>query len=231
MPDERLKKIGAAAWDAVHNPGEFRRDSRDDEYLEAVGTAVLAAVGSHTPTDDEREALLGDLYTLRGWTGGDVVRRIEIIDRAMAARRSEVPEPSGPWDRATACFGHCDKEGWHSECVSKKADAELSEPQGEPSDAHVLDEPEALRDLLDEMNEAGVMPELPFRDAQDIAGVAYLVDEGDTTRAVFLSDPGEDRVQYDGHSEDDASYVGLFEREIDELHGPITVLRAAGGVR
>lgn len=49
----------------------------------------------HTPTDDEREMLLRDLYTLRGWIGGDVVRRIEIIDRALAAlSRSEVPEPS-----------------------------------------------------------------------------------------------------------------------------------------
>lgn len=27
-----------------------------------------------------------------------------------------------PWDSDRACFGHCDKEGWHSECVSKAVD-------------------------------------------------------------------------------------------------------------
>lgn len=45
-----------------------------------------------TRTDDEREALLRDLYTLRGWSGGDVVRRIQIVDRAIAALQGEPSE-------------------------------------------------------------------------------------------------------------------------------------------
>ena len=41
-----------------------------------------------------REALLRDLYSLRGWTGGDAVSRAEIIDRAMAFVIGR-PEPQG----------------------------------------------------------------------------------------------------------------------------------------
>jgi hypothetical protein len=86
---------------------------------------------AHAPTDDEREALLRDLYTLRGWTGGDVLRRIEIIDRAMAAlSRSDVPEPptEPTCEHGTMLTYLCD------DC----ADAVETEPQGEPSDAQVL---------------------------------------------------------------------------------------------
>lgn len=78
---------------------------------------------AHTPTDDKREALLRDLYSLRGWSGGDVVRRIEIIDRAMAAlRRTEVPEPGA---EGCSCGG----------ALSYKWGCQR--PQREPSDAQV----------------------------------------------------------------------------------------------
>lgn len=41
-----------------------------------------------------RETLLRDLYSLRGWTGGDAASRAEIIDRAMAFVIAQ-PEPQG----------------------------------------------------------------------------------------------------------------------------------------
>lgn len=76
---------------------------------------------SGTYGNDPTAALLRDLYSLRGWTGGDVVRRVEIVDRAIAML-----------DGSDACFGHCDTEGWYSECVSKKAD--VPDVHSEPSD-------------------------------------------------------------------------------------------------
>lgn len=87
---------------------------------------------------------------------------------------------------------------------------------------------EALIDLLHDLNERGVVPSVAFIDVQGITGVAYGIDQGDEMGIAFLSDPGEDRVQYDLHSEDDASYIGLFERDVHELHGPITVLHESG---
>ncbi|PRB14482.1 hypothetical protein [Microbacterium sp. MYb62] len=82
------------------------------------------------PTGDEREALLRDLYTLRGWSGGDVARRIEIIDRAMAALgHPEVPEPSADWDRV-----HDRPADVYTPPEDRVA---RPEPQGEPSDAGV----------------------------------------------------------------------------------------------
>lgn len=88
---------------------------------------------------------------------------------------------------------------------------------------------EALVDLLHDLNERGVAPSVAFIDVQGITGVAYGIDEGDDMGIAFLSDPGEDRMQHDLHSEDDASYIGLFERDVHELHGPITVLHESGG--
>ncbi|MFJ4997133.1 hypothetical protein ACIP5T_03210 [Microbacterium sp. NPDC088619] len=103
------------------------------------------------PTDDEREAMAQIVKDVSvKWGGPSMVefadtppirKHYATADAILAAgfRRSEVPEPSGPWDSATACFGHCDTEGWYSECVSKRADAEVAEPQGEPSDAQVAE--------------------------------------------------------------------------------------------
>lgn len=85
---------------------------------------------------------------------------------------------------------------------------------------------DALHEMLDSLNEAGHMPEIAFRDARDIAGVAYLIDEGDTTRAAFLADPGEDRTRYDDAA-DDGHSIGMFECALSELRGPIATLVAA----
>lgn len=41
---DRARRIGQVAWDAVHNHGEYRRHTPDDDYLEAVGDAVLGAI-------------------------------------------------------------------------------------------------------------------------------------------------------------------------------------------
>ncbi|OIU88624.1 hypothetical protein [Microbacterium sp. AR7-10] len=55
---EQTKQIGQAAWDAVHNYGAFRRDFPNDDYLEAVGAAVLSAVEqAHTSIPAEKPIL------------------------------------------------------------------------------------------------------------------------------------------------------------------------------
>lgn len=41
---DRARRVGQVAWDAVHNHGEYIRDTRHDDYLVSVGVAVLAAI-------------------------------------------------------------------------------------------------------------------------------------------------------------------------------------------
>ena len=41
---ERARRVGQVAWDAVHNHGEHRRQAPNDDYLTAVGDAVLGAI-------------------------------------------------------------------------------------------------------------------------------------------------------------------------------------------
>ena len=41
---DRARRVGQVAWDAVHNHGEYRRHTPNDDYLEAVGVAVLGAI-------------------------------------------------------------------------------------------------------------------------------------------------------------------------------------------
>lgn len=35
-------------------------------------------------------------------------------------------DPTAPWESSRGCFGHCDKEGWYSECVSKANPQEVA---------------------------------------------------------------------------------------------------------
>ena len=41
---DRARRVGQVAWDAVHNHGEHRRQTPNDDYLTAVGVAVLGAI-------------------------------------------------------------------------------------------------------------------------------------------------------------------------------------------
>lgn len=54
---QQVTQLGRAAWAAVHEHGAFRRDFPDEEYYEAVGTAVLAVFEKAHASTDEREAL------------------------------------------------------------------------------------------------------------------------------------------------------------------------------
>lgn len=85
-------------------------------------------------------------------------------DRMAAALRGLIAEhehltTAPPWDTARACFGHCDQEGWYSECVSKPADPEhLSAP---PTD----DERESLARESDfDVNDDGSILGIPPAD-------------------------------------------------------------------
>ncbi|WP_433673770.1 zinc finger domain-containing protein [Microbacterium gorillae] len=99
-------------------------------------------------------------------------------------------------------------------------------PEPEQVVRYFVPDGDALHEMLDSLNEAGHMPEIAFRDARQVAGIAYLIDEGDTTRAAFLTDPGEDRTRYDD-SADESHSIGMFERPLSELRGPIATLVAA----
>ncbi len=108
---------------------------------------IIAALAvfekAHTPTDDEREALIAEG---RDWEGAlesptarDVVRRL--TDALDGFRRSEIPEPKGDW-YDTHC-PTCDApEPWHT-ATCAVVHVKVPE-QGEPSDALDLDALEAL---------------------------------------------------------------------------------------
>lgn len=67
------------------------------EARQIIRRSVLIEEAAKAQTD-EREELLRDLYTLRSNTGGPVLRRIEIVDRALAAlSRSDAKHPSHEW--------------------------------------------------------------------------------------------------------------------------------------
>lgn len=145
---ELIEEAAKAMANGEHNVLGWRGHSADEQEWYRKDAAIALAVFEkahtpHTPTDDEREALARSIHAAhaRRWClngdGEACPEARQIADALLPGfRRSEVLEPSGPWDLPTSCFGHCDKEGWYGECVSKKADAEV-EPQGEPSDAMV----------------------------------------------------------------------------------------------
>lgn len=128
-------------------------------WLVPTPEVTLEVEKAHTPTNDERELLteadaLIAAWDLKGsWSPDSPVGLVMRLADTLR-RFSVVPESTGPWDNPLSCFGHCDKEGWYAECVSKKADAE-AEPQGEPSDAPTREdiEYEALCDQVSEAND------------------------------------------------------------------------------
>lgn len=151
-PERHRRALNAAL--AVFEKAHEKYLEREDAEYGAVIDQLEAAEKAHTATDDEREALLRDLYTLRGWSGGNINRRIDIIDRTMSVlRRSVVPEPSvyehwslkdhvrravmvglglTPFPKAGETF---DATAMVERVLSSLAETGAPEPQGEPSGA------------------------------------------------------------------------------------------------
>jgi hypothetical protein len=88
---------------------------------------------------------------------------------------------------------------------------------------HTVRDPEALVTLLHDLNERGVWPSVAFMDAGGVTGVAYGIDRGDEMDTACFIEPGEDRT-HENSTGDDLSYIDPFERNLDQLRGPIVVL-------
>lgn len=76
----------------------------------------MSETEEYTPTTDEIRGVIA-------WRHGFANDRLdsEAFNRWLKGL-AEALVP--PWDSDKACFGHCDKEGWYSECVSKKCEGE-----------------------------------------------------------------------------------------------------------
>ena len=134
----------------------------DETFADRMARQSIAAAEAqkaHTPTDDEREALIEQAtWALIEWdtdTADRGVRDEHYRDRRgdvervfpILFRRSEVPEPSAAREFLKAALAESDADeaeggaGWDVE-VDARTVLELldepSEPQGEPSDAQAL---------------------------------------------------------------------------------------------
>lgn len=139
-------RAALAVFEKVHTPSTPTNDERAIDVCIEIASTVY---GDY----DDAQGALSDIHMM-------------LAPIAAGFRRSEVPEPSGPWDLPTSCFGHCDKEGWYGECVSKKADAEV-EPQGVPSDAQV-EFPFTYKGVTLEQDDGGVW-------VSDAGGSSYWI--------------------------------------------------------
>lgn len=111
--DERARVLSILA-DMDYNDGGMMRWSsgRPTEQAEKVADRIVRELAGFRRSEvpepsaeavtaydyNPQEALLRDLYSLRGWSGGDAATRVEIIDRAMAfviAHPEPQVEPSG----------------------------------------------------------------------------------------------------------------------------------------
>lgn len=155
MSDERLiaeARRPMTDLDITQDPAATRA------FIRRLADALEAAEKAHTPTDDEREALIEQAtWALIEWdtdTADRGVRDEHYRDRRgdvervfpILFRRSEVPEPSAAREFLKAALAESDADeaeggaGWDVE-VDARTVLELldepSEPQGEPSDAQV----------------------------------------------------------------------------------------------
>lgn len=215
-------RAALAVFEKAHTPTD------DDDILDVIADRL----GEHSQARNHEIADSGEYETfLNGPVNVEALAEW-LVPTMLRLRRSEAPEPSGPWDSATACFGHCDKEGWYSECVSKRADAEVAEPPGEPSDppqrlVHEVNMllssvashgPAALTDTSDRMYTAGLLRRL--RDALDPKPAQRLA-AGNAVRAEMA------RNNRDVHRM-------VYGREIANVLAGVALdaaLRAAGGVK
>ena len=93
-------------------------------------------------------------------TGGSSVR--DAVAKAVTAFDALIAEnerltTTPPWDSSRACFGHCDKEGWYSECVSKAAPPTDDEREATENEARARAEDEYPDRLIPYWGEGAVM--------------------------------------------------------------------------
>jgi hypothetical protein len=131
--EEAAKAIYVERWGSGAG---WERGSRKP-YRKQARAALAVFEKAHTPTDDEREALLramraGWAKRQEWWTTTEAPADAPTNDEFLADailtagfRRSEVPEPSA----CASCLGMC---GGGRHCCEN---CEHAEPQGEPSDA------------------------------------------------------------------------------------------------
>ncbi len=89
--------------------------------------------------------------------------------------------------------------------------------------SRVLASHEDLIDLLEDLNDRGHFPSVGFVSHDGIVtGVAYGIAKGDTMDYAFLTDPGEERTVGSHGGEEEESYIGDFEQDIQaDLDYPI----------
>lgn len=158
LTEHDITSLARVLHEVVYSPGASfdRAVPGIQEYMHACAEKVAAALPwvvptpevelvkeEHTPTDDEREAQANRYVAGRG---DSQTRRDFLAGWDAALRRSEVPEPSRVAEMIEqSSFGTPEAQELRATVSDEKARALVdeanrrSEPQGEPSDAVIVD--------------------------------------------------------------------------------------------
>lgn len=152
--NEKLIEAAAKAiMDESHGEGswELREPMEDTLYRRRAAAALAVFEKALTPTDDEREDMIAFLLRDHNFEESPWGRTYTDAEIANALRRSEVPEPSADrgWSHPDAMYSpevFMEIQGLLNEAQGSPMHAlrlavsrQMSEPQGEPSDAQVDD--------------------------------------------------------------------------------------------